>query len=614
METTEITPAAPPKKRRSCCLILAIAPLILLGIAALLWCMPAPRLVISEETTRITGPLTADGQIDFFKALELEMYPPELATDDNGFRHFVRTFGNVGEASTLSDPEFYRLQKYEKLGLDPDVPPTLVFPKYPLDVFRDYYKESEKEKPSDKQLRAILERPWTLEEFPMLADWIAEIDEPMDAIAVMIHKPIFMPPMYHNSAYAETGKFGSLTFILLPDVQFFREIARMYQARAMYRIAQDNIDGAIDDKLTLHRLGRLVAQKGCLVQVLVGLAIEGMAAALPVGANPEHPLTEPQIRRILEGLNALPPRVTLDDAFQWERYIGLSMLQEFANGGMTLGDFMSMVSTLSSLASTLSPSPTTATAGFASACCPPEVDWFTFVNWLVNKCSMDYNVAYRRLNEAYDVLRDEPTQVDDFASQVQMDVSSVKSLYRMWTPAGRGGMLADMLITLLLPATSACCEAVRRAECADNFQRLALAILLYEHEHGKMPDENWAEQIGVPATYFSCPSNLSPQGMTTYALVQYGNTTADTVGGSRDTLMLIELKEAVPLDKAVITVDDVIKMFQEETNRENRISNMPHPGGMNTAYRGGGVQFLSGRTESAKLLRLLGREEESNNE
>ena len=86
------------------------------GVLFLLW-MPAPALVISEETTRITGPLTAEGQIDFFKALEQKMSPPELATDDNGFRIFVRTFGAID--TLFFSQEFYRLQKYENWDLIP---------------------------------------------------------------------------------------------------------------------------------------------------------------------------------------------------------------------------------------------------------------------------------------------------------------------------------------------------------------------------------------------------------------------------------------------------------------------------------------------------------------
>jgi len=54
-------------------------------------------------------------------------------TNDNGFRMFVQLFGNVGETA---DSEFYRLQKYEKLGLDPHVPPTLTLPPEPYEILK----------------------------------------------------------------------------------------------------------------------------------------------------------------------------------------------------------------------------------------------------------------------------------------------------------------------------------------------------------------------------------------------------------------------------------------------------------------------------------------------
>jgi hypothetical protein len=59
----------------------------------------------------------------------------------------------------------------------------------------------------------------------------------------------------------------------------------------------------------------------------LAIAIDGMATAIPVGANPEHPLTEQQIRRLLDGLNALPPRMPIRDVLEQERYGGLSCLQ-----------------------------------------------------------------------------------------------------------------------------------------------------------------------------------------------------------------------------------------------------------------------------------------------
>jgi len=144
MSDTENTPPK-PRKRLSClsrlAICVAVPTLLLVGwIFFLHWVIPAPPLVISETTTRVTGPLTGDGYIDFFKALERRTYPPDLATDDNGFRIFVRLFGDLGEYNHEADREFYRLQKYEKLGLDPDVPPTMVFPISPYKIVADFYK------------------------------------------------------------------------------------------------------------------------------------------------------------------------------------------------------------------------------------------------------------------------------------------------------------------------------------------------------------------------------------------------------------------------------------------------------------------------------------------
>jgi hypothetical protein len=138
---------------------------------------------------------------------------------------------------------------------------------------------------------------------------------------------------------------------------------------------------------------------------------------------------------------------------------------------------------------------------------------------------------------------------------------------------------------------------ILQTECADNLQRLSLAILLYQCEHGKLPDDNWVTQITPylgenPERYFSCPSNPAPDGETNYAIVRYGETD-DTVVGS---LLLVELKTPVPYEKAVVSVDDVL-------NR--RGTGSKHPGGMNTAHRSAAVQFLSDMVTIEELKRFV---------
>jgi hypothetical protein len=498
-----------------------------------------PPLVISEETTRVTGPLTADGYIDFLKALEEKTYPPELATDDNGFRIFVRTFGDVG---STAGQEFYRLQIYEKLGLDPNVPPTLVFPKEALHIVEDFKHE-----------------PWTLEDYPMLADWISEIDEPLDAITEMIRKPVFFVPLLQSAESIESGIPQNLLELSLPYVQTFRSIARIYQARAGYRIGLGDIDGAIDDKLTLNRLGRLLSPGGGVVQHLVGIAVEGQALVIPVGANPDHPLTEEQIQRILDGLDALPPRSPLSNALEWERYLGLSAIQTMKRNPSSLPNGTEFSSD--------------EIARLAMFC--------------------DWNIVFRRMNEMYDALQ-KPEKYAGILEEIEAFGNSPRDLRlffymftSVWTADGRSHIMSQMLTSLMLPALQAASEVWRRIECMENMQHLALAILLYELEHGE-PYLAGTPLPGIPAKYFSCPSNPAPEGMTTYALVQYGETIGD--------ILLVELAEPVAFAEAVVSFDEIGELIRgrivQEGHRTRRIQ--IHPGGMNVVYRSGAVQFMTG--------------------
>ena len=576
-----------------------MAVVLLVGWMVLISLIPKPSLVISESTTRITGPLTADGQIDFLKAWEQRSYPPELATDDNGFRVFVRLFGNVGNYNNVSDEdrEFYRLQKYEKLGLDPNIPPTLALPMDPDKVIEEFYKAQGEEYLDDlfpieigvtyssEEITEVLEqrdrnkeekkyrerennqwdRPWTLEEYPMLADWVNEIDAPLDAIADAVRKPIFCFPLLQSPESVQLDMPQHMLGLRLSDVQASRDIARVFQARATYRIGQGNIDGAIDDQLMMFRLGRLIPQRGILVQYLVGISVEAMARGIAVGANPEHPLTEQQIRRILEGLNALPSRAPFSDAFESERFMTLSSTQ-----------YLDMTE---------------------------NKHWF-------RKRAYDINIVYRRLNELFDALQEPPPRLKYHAilEEAETLVQRAGTMtwwdrFVLWMTPGHVVVetaIADMLIALVAPAITASEEAVRRSECTENMQRLALAILLYQLEHGMMPDKNWATQIEKylgenPEQYFSCPSNPAPEEHTTYAMVQYG----DELPTNPDTLLLVELTESVPLREAVVSVDEVLA--------RQRVGSS-HAGRMNVAYRSGAVRFVSADAEEAELLRMLGRE------
>jgi hypothetical protein len=354
-------------------------------------------------------------------------------------------------------------------------------------------------------------------------------------------------------------------------VQGFRKIGRIFQARATYRIANGNIDGAIEDKLTMHRLGRLAAQGGPLVQHLVGIAIEGMAYAIPIGANPEHPLTEQQIRHIIAGLDALPPRSPHTDAYEMERYMALSAVQAVARFQCRLSELNESTQ---------------------------PVFWEIF--WDVVTRTSNFNTVYRRINDLYDMLPvSSAEEIESILQTIQKQPRKGNTLRQLMTSQGRAVIVSELFILLFCPGVGAFEEAICRMACSENMQRLALAISLYQCEHEKLPDENWVAQIEKylgekPEQYFSCPMNPSPNGETTYAMVQYG----DGVPINPDTILLIELTAPVPFDKAIISVDEVL---------ERKRTGSLHVGGLNVAYRNGAVKFLSNDTDDDELRRLLGQ-------
>ena len=124
-------------------------------------------------------------------------------------------------------------------------------------------------------------------------------------------------------------------------------------------------------------------------------------------------------------------------------------------------------------------------------------------------------------------------------------------------------------------------------------------VIITENSQKALDQLKEAVYRGTPAKYLSCPSNPAPEGMTTYALMQYGDTSDDTVVGFHNTILLVELSEAVPLNEAVVTVDEVLA--------RQRVGSS-HPSGMNVALRRGAVRFLSSSTREDELRRLLGRE------
>ncbi|MGL6227459.1 MAG: DUF1559 domain-containing protein [Thermoguttaceae bacterium] len=485
-------------------------------------------LRISKETTYVTGPLKSDGRlVDYFRAMEESVYPKEMKTDDNGYRLLVEAFGdwdNDGsfrnseqtedENQKQREREQYRLQLYEKLGLDPNVPPTMDIPKdtWLIDNFfekRAATMEGEDEKSGVwTQYFKLSEKPWTLEEYPDMQEWVEVVDQPLDVIAQAVRKPTFCPPWLRRNE--NEPMFQALTETL-DTIQSCRSFARTFNTRSNYRLGTGDIDGAIDDKISALRLGRHIGHHGMLIDYLVGLAIEGISVYMPVEYFAEQPLSSEQWEKLQREMDALPPRSSFKESLNRERLFGLGACQD-----MLFGQQPSEKSL---------PVP----FGLALTCDP--------------------NVLMQNINHWYDrFYSDENLQDGKIADRELQDKqrSLLKNPFSYLTIRGRSQMISDVLVALLIPAVHAGQEAERRIQCAENMLRLTIALNRYQQEHGSFPEGNWKTAI-LPylgengERYFQCPTAGLPADETVYALVRQDEGEEEGGGADPTSILLVEL-------------------------------------------------------------------------
>src|SRR5262249_54357378 len=107
-----------------------------------------------------------------------------------------------------------------------------------------------------------------------LASWLQANDKPLALVIEAVKRPNYYSPLVPRKAKGSSGLVGALGGQNLMSRQF----AQVLVARAMLRTGEGEYDAAWQDLLACHRLGRLVGRGPTLVDALIGVAIEGLAA------------------------------------------------------------------------------------------------------------------------------------------------------------------------------------------------------------------------------------------------------------------------------------------------------------------------------------------------
>jgi hypothetical protein len=616
-----------------CLGVMAVAFLLLAAVATFFSSRP---LQISHETTYITGPLMSNGKrIDYFAAIEQAIRPENAATKHNGYRLLVQHLGRH------PDTDLKRFRAVcAKLGLDADaIRPDVTF-EDPMSFLRAYvasdqfddtwfdrpdvqrYKMPPEfapgyQRPPEFVLEARLGRPWSLDDLPMMAPWLDANGPALDVVGRAVRKPVFHIPMVRGS------EDQLLLAMLLPEVRSVRSFARSLTARANYRIATGDIDGAIDDIMACKRLGRHIGRGATLVDMLVGIALEGIAHAIGIAGSLEHPPTREQLRRCLEESENLSPEVDLDEKLLFARFMGLDVVQAIAQGAdadQVLG------------------------RPYASL-----GDDFSSLRYLLT-VAVDWNVVAKRFNEHFDAIVATGAEPPPVALSPRAVISA----------RDRSEQVANALGSLLLPAWGSAREAASRTQCVQRVKHITLAMLIYERDHGTLPpawtadgggnplhswrvlllpylgqqalydairlDEPWDSEHNrqfhdETVAFYRCPSDPAAQpGQTTYSVVVgpdmpfepgEGKRLADFGPHSDDMILLVERARPVCwMDPA----QEITQSAAEHGIHRDGSHSAPargdgiashHPGGALFGLRNGAAEFLSQTTDLELFHQML---------
>jgi hypothetical protein len=166
------------------------------------------------------------------------------------------------------------------------------------------------------QLSEGYKAPWDRFKHPDLLEFLRLNDKALDQVAKSAEKSAYYFPIIETP-----GPLGGagLQDLLAPHVIY---AARCLGARAMYRLATRDVEGALSDLIACRRIGSLLSTNSPDVLSYVrgasvdGLAMQGEAAVIASGL-----LSETQAAEYGRKLQELPPPPPIIRSFEQERYL-----------------------------------------------------------------------------------------------------------------------------------------------------------------------------------------------------------------------------------------------------------------------------------------------------
>ena len=219
-----------------------------------------PKITISKETTFITGPLNAEGGLDFVAAIN-QRCSKGITIENNAAVPFWRAVGPKHIDKKV------RRRYFELLGIDEpsETGDYLV----PLSDFLAGRSDDEKQREDAyNQFKRSQERPWTKEQLPAITEFLKRNRKPLAAVMAAVERPRFYSPVV-----AEDGKpLAHMTFCI--GLSEAREASQQLIALAMLRLGRRDFDGAWQAIMAELQFARMQSQGPFLVDQMIARMYE----------------------------------------------------------------------------------------------------------------------------------------------------------------------------------------------------------------------------------------------------------------------------------------------------------------------------------------------------
>jgi len=471
---------------------LGLLALFVLWIGLLLWPdhrPPGPPFTIAKDTTYLTEPLRADGYVDYVAALN-QRNSQGVTSENNAV---VLLWKATGPSEI---PPQQREAYFKLLGIPPLAEKGDYFVKFetfaaekeaeaqraaeqkavqaegPGEDEQDRNGQAEEKKPLSlwKQLGRARLRPWSKDEYPLLAEWLAANQR---ALAIVLEAST--RPRYYSPLVGETHDWrGSLA---LAGIDATRNAAEAIVVRAMLRLHEGRTREAWQDLLAVHRLARLVGQDPRVMGFLAGTALEGHSC---VGdqALLQHPqLSITEIRKMRSELAALPSPLPLADRLDSaERCLSLDVVAWISRKGFqALGTFNAVSTRLG----TLPP--------FLNRLAIRQIHWDRVLR-MVN-AGLDRAAAacrrpnYQERKEALNRISEEL----DILGKDALDTKGVALDLLFLRRKALSDRVGHAILAMILPGLAMVAEIEDRSNMQFNLTVLGLALAEYRAEHGSYP-------------------------------------------------------------------------------------------------------------------------------